>query len=127
VVDVYLQSTRDGTAAKRFFRLVFKSHGGEPRKNVTDKLGSNDVAHRELIPEIIHDTSQYANNRAELSHQLTREREKRRFKSPKQAQLFLGVHTAVYNLFSLGRHLVCANRYQNLRISVLNDWRTVVA
>jgi hypothetical protein len=26
-------------------------------------------AHRELIPESIHDTSQYANIRAELSHQ----------------------------------------------------------
>jgi len=41
----------------------------EPRKIVTDKLRSYGVAHRKLIPETIHDTSQYANNRAELSHQ----------------------------------------------------------
>jgi len=26
------------------------------------------LRHRELVPDTIHDTSQYANNRAELSH-----------------------------------------------------------
>jgi putative transposase len=33
-----------------------RSHGGEPRKIVTDKLRSSGVAHRELIPEVIHST-----------------------------------------------------------------------
>ena len=56
VVDVYLQAKRDGPAAKRFFKRLFKSHGGEPRKIVTDKLRSYDVAHRELVPETIHDS-----------------------------------------------------------------------
>ncbi|MEH6478257.1 MAG: DDE-type integrase/transposase/recombinase, partial [Sneathiella sp.] len=37
VVDVYLQAKRDGAAAKRFFKRLMKSHGGEPRKIVTDK------------------------------------------------------------------------------------------
>ncbi|MFT5114772.1 MAG: putative transposase, partial [Parasphingorhabdus sp.] len=46
VVDVYLQAKRDGTAAKRFFKRLLRSHGGEPRKIVTDKLRSYDVAHR---------------------------------------------------------------------------------
>jgi putative transposase len=110
VVDVFLQEGRDGPAAKRFFKRLLKSHGGEPRKIVTDKLRSYDVAHRELIPDVIHDTSQYANNRAELSHQPTRVRERvmRRFNSAMQAQRFLGVHATVYNLFNLGRHLVSA-------------------
>ena len=50
---------------------------------MTDKLRSYGVAQRELIPDTIHDTSQYANNRAELSHQSTgvRERGMRKFKS----------------------------------------------
>ncbi len=71
------------TAAMRFFKRLIRKHGCEPRKIVTDKLRSYGVAHRELIPESIHDTSQYANNRAELSHQPTRVRERgmRRFKS----------------------------------------------
>jgi len=67
---------------------LLKNHHGEPRKIVTDKLRSYGVAHRELIPETLHDTIQYANNRAELSHQPTRVRERgmRRFKSTRQAQ-----------------------------------------
>jgi putative transposase len=71
VVDVFLQAKRDGTAAKRFFKRLLRSHGGEPRKIVTDKLRSYGVAHRELIPDVIHDTSQYANNRVEQSHEAT--------------------------------------------------------
>ena len=42
----------------------------------TDKLGSNRVAHLELFPETIHNTSQYANNRVEISHLPTRVRER---------------------------------------------------
>ena len=68
VVDVFLQSRRDCAAAKRFFKRLIRNHGNEPRKIVTDKLRSYGFAHRELIPESIHDTSQYANNRAELSY-----------------------------------------------------------
>ena len=87
VVDVFLQKRRDGNAARRFFRRLLRVHQGELRKIVTDKLRSYGVAHRELIPETIHDTSQYANNRAELSHEPTRVRERgmRKFKSMKQA------------------------------------------
>ena len=60
---------------------------------MADKLRSYCVAHRELVPDTIHDTSQYANNCAELSHQQTRVRERgmRRFKSMEQAQQFLGI------------------------------------
>ena len=88
VVDVYLQARRDGAAAKRFFKRLLRSHGSEPRKIVTDKLRSYGVAHRELIPEPIHSTKQYENNRAEQSHEATRVRERgmRKFKSGRQAQ-----------------------------------------
>ena len=64
MVDVYLQAKRDGAAAKRFFRRLLRSHGGEPRKIVTDKLRSYGVAYRELIPEAIHSTRQYARKRS---------------------------------------------------------------
>jgi len=129
VVDVFLQARRDGNAAKRFFRRLLRRHGGEPRKIVTDKLRSYRVAHRELIPEAIHDTSQYANNRAEQSHEPTRVRERgmRRFKSVAQAQRFLGTHAAVYNLFNLGRHLIRAEHYRNLRIIAFSEWSRAAA
>ena len=76
VVDVYLQAKRDGDTAKRFFRRLLRSCQGEPRKIVTDKLRSYGVAHREVIPESIHVTDQYANNRAEQSHETTSVRER---------------------------------------------------
>ncbi len=81
VVDVFLQRRRDGRAAKRFFKRLLRRSSNEPRRVVTDKLRSYCVAHRELMPDRIHDTSKYANNRAELSHQPTRARERgmRRF------------------------------------------------
>ncbi len=129
VVDVFLQRRRDGNAAKRFFKRLLKTHRDEPRKIVTDKLRSYGVAHRELIPESIHDTSQYVNNRAELSHQPTRVRERvmRQFKSMRQAQRFLTVHAAVYNLFNLGRHLVSAKNYRFFRVRAFASWNRATA
>ena len=129
VVDVYLQARRDGAAGKRFFKRLLRSHRGEPRKIVTDKLGSYGVARWEVIPESIHDTSQYANNRVEQSHEPTRIRERgmRKFKSIGQAPRFLGIHASVYNLFNLGRHLVSTNHYRNLRIGAFNEWSLAVA
>ena len=129
VVDVFLQSRRDGRAAKRFLKRLLRANDSEPRRIVTDKLRSYDVAHRELIPDTIHDTSQYANNRAELSHQPTRVRERgmRRFKSAPQAQRFLSAHAAVYNLFNLGRHLMSAKHYRFLRQRAFVSWKCVAA
>ena len=129
VVDVYLQARRDGAAAMRFFRRLLRNHGGEPRKIVTDKLRSYPIARREEMSEVIHVTDQYANNRAEQSHEATRVRERgmRKFKSMRQAQLFVTAHAAVSNLFNLGRHLVRTQHYRELRISAFAEWSRAVA
>ena len=125
VVDVFLQKKRSANAAKRFFKRMVKKHKGEPRKIVTDKLRSYGVAHRELIPATIHSTEKYANNRAELSHQATRVRERvmRKFKSVKQAKRFLTIHAAVCNLFNLGRHLLAAETYRYFRLRSFASWK----
>jgi putative transposase len=119
VVDIYLQAKRDGATAKRFFRRLLRAHGSEPRKIVTDKLRSYGVAHRELIPETIHSTQQYETNRAERSHGATRVRERgmRKFKSMRQAQMFVVTHAAVHN----------AQHYRDLRISAFGEWSRAVA
>ena len=87
------------------------------------------MAHRELIPESIHDTSQYANNRCELSHEPTKVREwgMCKCKSVEQEQRFLGGHAAVYNLFNLGRHLVSAENYRFFRQRAFATWENAVA
>jgi putative transposase len=126
---VYLQTKRDGAAAKRFLKRPLRSHGSQPRKIVTDKLRSYGVAHRELIPETIHSTQQYENNRAEQSHEATRVRERGMwwFKSMRQERRFVTAHAAVHNLFNLGRHLVRAEHYRNLRMSAFSEWSRAVA
>ena len=129
MVDVYLQAKRDGAAAKRFFKRLMRSHGGEPRKIVADKLRSYPVDHREVILEVIHVTDQYANNRAERSHEATRVRERgmKKFNSLGQAQRFVTAHAAVSNVFNLGRHLVSAGHHRHLRDSAFVEWRRAVA
>ena len=103
-------------------RLRRKHHGGAPRKIVTDQLGSYRVAHRAWAPDSYPVTDRYANNRAEQSHEATRFRERgiRRFKST-------GVHSAVYNLFNLSRHMVRARDYRDLRHRAFVFWIQVTA
>ncbi|MDA1352788.1 MAG: DDE-type integrase/transposase/recombinase [Proteobacteria bacterium] len=58
VVDVFRQKRRNAKVAKSFFNSVSGSNGKMPTKIVTDKLGSYRVAHRELPPHVIHNTTQ---------------------------------------------------------------------
>ncbi len=127
VIDALVQSRRNRHAARRFFRKLLKGQGSEPRRLVTDKLRSYGAAKRSTMPSVVHDTSQYANNRAEVSHQSTRQREgqTRRFKSPSQAQRFLSVHGVIGNLFRVGRHLVSSASHRVLRDRSFSAWRQV--
>jgi len=124
VIDILVQKHRDAHAAKRFFRRLLKGQGSAPWQLVTDKLRSYAAAHRSVMPSVDHDTRQYANNRAEVSHQPTRQRERlmRRFKSAGQAQRFLWIHGVVQNLFRLGRHHLRSAHYRLLRSRSFQDW-----
>ncbi len=108
---------------------AFEQGKGEPRRIVTDQLHSYGVAHQELITQAVHSTRQYENNRSEQSHEATRihERGMRKFRSIGQEQRFPGAHAALSNVFNLGRHLVSAGRYRNLRTRAFSRWNTVVA
>ena len=127
VLDILVTSRRDKRAAKRFFRKVLKVQGEVPWRLVTDKLKSYSAAHREVFSSVEHRTGQYENNRAEVSHQHTREQERqmRRFKSIAQAQQFLCVHGQVQNLFRVGRHHLKAVHHRLLRDRAFADWREV--
>ncbi len=127
VIDILLQLRRDRRAAERFFRKLLKGQGREPRRLVTDKLRSYAAAQRTVMPSVIHDTGRYKNNRAEVSHQPTRQRERqmRRFKSSAQAQRFLSVHGTTQNLFRVGRHLLRAANQRMLRARAFLVWNAV--
>ena len=104
VIDILVQSRRDRQAATRFLRKLLKDQGRAPRRLITDKLCSYAAAHRTVMLSVIHSTRQYENNRAEVSHQPTsqRERQMRRFMSAAHAQRFLTVHDLILNLFRVG-------------------------
>ncbi len=129
LIDILVQPRRNRHAAEKFFRKLLKGQGCEPRRLVTDKLRSYRAAHRVVFPSVIHDTSQYANNRAEVSHQPTRRRERQmqRFKSAAQAQRFLAVHGLVGNLFRLGRHLLRAAHHRFFRERAFQLWNAVTS
>ena len=127
-IDILVQRRRNQRAAERFFRRLLKGQGREPRWLVTDTLRSYDAAHRTVMPTVEHRNHVYANNRAEVSHQPTRQREyhMRGFASSPQAQRFLTLHGLTQNLFRLGRHLMQAVNYRILRAQAFQVWKEVV-
>ncbi len=127
-IDILVQRRRNQRAAERFFRRLLKGQGREPRWLITDKLKSYGAAHRSIMPTVRHSNHVYANNRAEVSHEPTRQRERamRGFNSPTQAQRFLTLHGLTQNLFRVGRHLLQAVNYRLLRTQAFQVWQDVV-
>jgi hypothetical protein len=76
VLDILVQNRRDKTAARRFFSRLIKKTRWVPRVVVTDKLHSYGAARREAMPSVEHCSHKGLNNRAENSHQPTRQRER---------------------------------------------------
>ena len=127
VLDIRVQSRKDKRASKRFFRKLLKGQERVPIEMTTDKLRSYAAAKRETMPSVLHCQDKHANNRAEVSHEHTREQERqmRGFASTAQAQRFLSVHGQVHNLFRLGRHLLRAANYRVLRGRAFAAWQEV--
>jgi putative transposase len=81
---------------------------------VTDQLKSYGAAKREMWPGVEHRQHCYLNNRAENSHQPTRQRERRmqRFKSAGHAQRFLAAYGPITSHFRPRRHRLAALAYR---------------
>jgi len=129
VLDILVQSRRNAVAAKRFFRTLLKNLEYVPRVIVTDKLGSYQVAHRELLASVEHRRSKYLNNRIENSHQPTRQRERamKRFTSPGHAQRFLSAFSGISPHFRPGRHRLTAPEWRAEMADRFTVWREVTA
>ena len=127
VLDILVQSRRDTRAAKRLLRKLLKKQARPPRVMVTDKLASYAAAKREVMPGVEHRQHKGLNNRAENSHQPTRRRERqmKRFKSPRQAQRFLSAHDQISNLFHLRRDHLSATQYRAARARAFQTWAAI--
>jgi putative transposase len=114
VLDILVQRRRDKQAAKKFFRKLLKGCQYVPRVIITDKLKSYGAAKCELLPSVEHRQHRYLNNRAENSHQPTRQRERRMqgFKSAGHAQRFLSAYGPIAQHFRPRRHLLSASAYR---------------
>ena len=129
VLDILVTSRRDAKAATRFFRKLLTGLKYVPRVLVTDKLGSYGAARRRLIPGVEHRQSKYLNNRAENSHQPTRQQERamRYFRSPGGAQRFLSAFSGISPHFRPRRHLLSAEDYRREMDTRLATWDEIVA
>ncbi|MBL3670736.1 IS6 family transposase [Streptomyces sp. M2CJ-2] len=114
VLDILVQNRRDTAAARRFFRRLLKQTRAVPRVIVTDKLRSYGAAHREVMPSVEHRSHQGLNNRAENSHQPTRQRERamKGFRSVGAAQRFLSAFSGISPHFRPHRHLMTASDHR---------------
>ena len=128
VLDVLVQSRRNAAAASRVFRKLHKGLRYVPRVLVTDKLGSDQVAHRALMSSVEHRGSRYL-NRAENFHQRTRQRERamKRFTSSRHAQRFLSAFSGISAHFRRRRHLLSATEWRTEMADRFAVWRQVTA
>jgi putative transposase len=127
VLDILVQRRRDKQAAKRFFRKLLKGLTYVPRVIITDKLKSYGAAPRESLPSVEHRQHRYLNNRAENSHQPTRQREQRMqgFKSAGHAQRFLAAYGPIIEHFRPRRHLCSAPEYRQKMAQQFQTWREI--
>ena len=112
-------------AAKKFFRKLLKGCQYVPQVIITDKLKSYGAAKREIIPSVDHCQHRYLNNRAENSHQPTRQRERRMqgFKSAGQAQRFLAAYGPIAQHFRPRRHRLLASAYRQGMRHRFDTWQ----
>ncbi len=127
VLDILVTSRRDAKAATRFFRKLLTGLRSIPRVLVTDKLASYGVAHRRLMRSVEHRRSKYLNNRAENSHQPTRQREHamKRFHSAGGAQRFLSAFSGISPHFRPRRHRLTAAQYRHEMTTRFTTWNQV--
>jgi putative transposase len=127
VLDILVQRRRDKIAAKKFFRKLLKGLTYVPRVIITDPRKSYGAAMRESLPSVEHRQHRYLNNRAENSHQPTRQRERRMqgFKSPGHAQRFLAADGPIASHFRPRRHLLTALKYCQEMAHRFQTWREI--
>jgi putative transposase len=127
VLDILVQRRRDKRAAKKFFRKLLKGLAYVPRVIVTDKLKSYGAAKREILPGVEHRQHRYLNNRAENSHQPSRQRERRmqRFKSSGHAQRFLSAYGPIAQHFRPRRHRFAAPAYRQELKARFQIWQAI--
>jgi IS6 family transposase len=99
VIDVLVSKRRDIAAARAFFSAAVDAHC-EPDEVVTDRAAALAHVIAELLPDAVHNTEQYANNRVECDHGRlkARLRPMRGLKTDRTAKVAIRGHAFMQNL-----------------------------
>jgi putative transposase len=125
-LDIQVQRRRDKKAAKTFCRKLLKGLTYVPRVRITEQLKRYGAAKRESLPSVEHRQHRF-NNRAENSHQPTRQRERRMqgFKSAGHAQRFLAAYGPIAQPFRPRRHRLSASAYRQEMRHRFESWAEI--
>jgi IS6 family transposase len=122
VIDVFVSTRRDATAACRFFERAVGATKVRPIEVVTDQAPVYPVVLEELLPAAWHRTDRYANNRVEADHGRlkARLRPMRGLKQDRSARVVLVGHAFVQNL-RRGHYELAAEEPITRRLPVVFD------
>jgi transposase-like protein len=127
VIDVYVSRRRNIAAATRFFETMLAGRD-RPRDVTTDLAAPLLRVVDELLPEVLHDTTQYANNRIEWDHGRlkARLRPMRGLRTDRSASIVIGGHAFVQNVRRGHYELDLEARHEHLRLAAAFDELTRV-
>jgi IS6 family transposase len=122
VIDVYVSRRRNIAAATRFFETMLSSRD-RPREVTTDLAAPLLRVVDELLPEVLHDTTQYANNRIEWDHGRlkARLRPMRGLRTDRTASTVISGHAFIQNLRRGHYELGVDARHDRLRVAAAFD------
>ncbi len=127
VIDVYVSKRRNVPAATRFFETMLAGRE-RPREITTDLAAPLLRVVDELLPDALHDTTQYANNRIECDHGRlkARLRPMRGLRTDRTATVVIRGHAFIQNLRRGHYQLGVEARHDRLRIAAAFDELTTV-
>jgi IS6 family transposase len=122
VIDVYVSKRRNIAAATRFFEPMLAGRD-RPREVTTDLAAPLLRVVDDLLPDVLHDTTQYANNRIEWDHGRlkARLRPMRGPRTDRSASIVIGGHAFVQNVRRGHYELGVEARHERLRLAAAFD------
>ena len=128
VLEVFATKRWDRNAALKFLKRAMKRNGS-PKVIVTDWLRSYRAAMTVIGNAANQECGRWHNNRAEISHQPFRRREKAmaKFRDIKTLQKFAAAHASIHNYFNHDRHLNRRDIFKQNRSAALAEWRQLAA
>ena len=122
VIDVYVSKRRNIPAATRFFEMMLAGRD-RPKEVTTDLAAPLLRVVDELLPDVLHDTTQYANNRIEWDHGRlkARLRPMRGLRTDRTASTVILGHAFVQNLRRGHYELGVEARHDRLRVAAAFD------